>query len=131
MRLRALAPLFAVLAAAACNTSGGSSSLASAAIATAVAVTAAGVSRAQGGCVAACPPGTACNPATGFCDPLPCRGACQAHEWCEKVGRTERCVRARSADLEILVPAGSGARTADLPLAAPAAAPAPATPPSP
>lgn len=130
MRLRAFAPL--LLAVAACNTSGGSSSIASAAIATAVAATASGVSRASGGCYAACPTGTTCNTATGFCDPLPCRGLCGPNEWCEKIGSSERCVRARPAELEILRPASSAdPRASDLPFAAPPAAPEPVAPPSP
>lgn len=45
-------------------------------------------SRAAGGCVAACPPGTLCNTQTGLCDAQPCRGLCQADEVCEN----ERCI---------------------------------------
>ena len=52
------------------------------------AVGAAAVSRALGGCVASCPPGTACNPDTGLCDARPCRDQCRADEVCED----ERCV---------------------------------------
>jgi hypothetical protein len=52
------------------------------------AVGAAAVSRALGGCVAACPPGTACNTQTGLCDVLPCRDQCKADEVCQN----DRCV---------------------------------------
>lgn len=45
-------------------------------------------SRALGGCVAACPPGTSCNEKTGLCDTLPCRGMCQHDEVCQN----ERCI---------------------------------------
>lgn len=59
-------------------------------IATAVgsALGSAAVSRAAGGCVAACPPGTACNEETGLCDQRPCRDLCKADEVCEN----DRCV---------------------------------------
>lgn len=43
----------------------------SAAINTALAAAVAGVSVANGGCVAQCQPGTVCNPRTGLCDPAP------------------------------------------------------------
>jgi len=49
------------------------------------------VSRSQGGCYAACVPGTACNEKTGYCDPLPCRGECLPHEQCVQEGLTSRC----------------------------------------
>ena len=52
------------------------------------AIGSAAVSRAMGGCVAACPPGTACNEATGFCDTRPCRDLCRADEVCQN----DRCV---------------------------------------
>lgn len=52
------------------------------------AVGAAAISRAAGGCVAMCMPGTTCNQQTGFCDTLPCRGACKQGETCEN----EKCV---------------------------------------
>jgi hypothetical protein len=48
----------------------------------------AAVSRATGGCVAACPPGTACNEETGLCDQRPCRDLCKADEVCEN----DRCI---------------------------------------
>jgi hypothetical protein len=45
-------------------------------------------SRALGGCVAYCPPGTVCNEKTGLCETLPCRGQCKQGETCQN----ERCV---------------------------------------
>ena len=48
----------------------------------------AAASRMLGGCIASCPPGTTCNPQTGLCDTLPCRGQCAANEICEN----DRCV---------------------------------------
>ncbi len=46
------------------------------------------MSRALGGCVASCPPGTLCNTETGLCDTQPCRGECRDDEICER----DRCV---------------------------------------
>jgi hypothetical protein len=43
----------------------------SAAINTALAVTVAGISVAQGGCLAQCQPGTTCNQKSGLCEPTP------------------------------------------------------------
>jgi hypothetical protein len=45
--------------------------LEAAAINTALAAVVAGVSVANGGCVAQCEPGRVCNQKTGFCDPAP------------------------------------------------------------
>src|SRR5205085_286654 len=45
-------------------------------------------SRALGGCVASCPPGTGCNEQTGLCEAQPCRGQCAPDEICQN----ERCV---------------------------------------
>ena len=59
---------------------------------TAIAATASGISRANGGCYAACPPGTTCDPATGYCITLPCRGRCKAHEQCVENGIEAQCV---------------------------------------
>src|SRR5258705_13980581 len=47
------------------------------------AIGAAAISRAVGGCIASCPPGTACNPQTGLCDTQPCRNLFEANEVCE------------------------------------------------
>lgn len=72
--------------------SGGSSSVAEAVINTTVAVAASGVSRSQGGCFAACAPGTTCDPNTGYCVVLPCRGRCKAHEQCVEDGFKSQCI---------------------------------------
>lgn len=74
-----------------CN-SGGSGALAAAAINTTIAVASSGVSRSQGGCYAACTPGTTCDPNTGYCVVLPCRGQCKANEQCVENGLTSKCV---------------------------------------
>ena len=60
-------------------------------------VTAAGISRANGGCYAACSNGTTCDPESGLCVPLPCRGACYADEHCDAV--TNTCVKGADVDL--------------------------------
>lgn len=52
------------------------------------AVVSSGVSRASGGCYAACPTGTHCIEATGYCEPLPCRGQCGDGEKCGSDGVT-------------------------------------------
>jgi hypothetical protein len=82
----------ALLALAAGCKSGGSGDAASAVINTTIAVAASGVSRSQGGCYASCPPGTSCDPSTGYCVSLPCRGQCKAHEQCVEDGLKSRCV---------------------------------------
>lgn len=70
----------------------GSGEVAEAVINSAMAVTAAGVSRSNGGCYAACPPGTTCDPNTGYCVTLPCRGRCKAHEQCVENGLEGQCI---------------------------------------
>jgi hypothetical protein len=72
--------------------SGGSGDVASAVINTTIAVAASGVSRSQGGCYAACPTGTTCDPASGYCVSLPCRGQCKAHEQCVEDGLKSQCI---------------------------------------
>lgn len=72
--------------------SGGSGAVASAVINSTIAVAASGLSRSQGGCYAACAPGTACDPATGYCVALPCRGQCKAHEQCVEDGIKSQCI---------------------------------------
>ena len=72
--------------------SAGSGAAASALINTTIAVAASGVSRSQGGCYAACAPGTACDPSTGYCVALPCRGQCKAHEQCVEDGIKSQCI---------------------------------------
>ena len=70
-------------------------------IGAALAVGAAGVSRASGHCYASCPPGTACNAKTGLCDELPCRGQCNPGEICDTARAVPECVSARMPDLQI------------------------------
>jgi hypothetical protein len=48
----------------------------------------AAASRALGGCVASCPPGTVCNTQTGLCDRVPCGGRCAPEELCDN----DRCI---------------------------------------
>jgi hypothetical protein len=48
--------------------------------------------RAAGECYTPCVPGTACNPETGLCDELPCRGQCKPSERCDASGLFPRCV---------------------------------------
>ncbi len=76
--------------------------VANAALNTAVGVGAAAASRSVGGCYSACPPGTACNQETGYCDALPCRGLCQGNEYCDNSGPLERCVKG-STDAKLKV----------------------------
>jgi hypothetical protein len=74
-----------------CN-SGGSGAVAAAAINTTIAAAASGVSRSQGGCYAACPTGTTCDPNTGYCVTLPCRGRCKPHEQCVEDTFKSQCI---------------------------------------
>lgn len=63
-----------------------------AAINTAIAATASGVRRANGDCFTPCNPGTACNKATGMCDPIPCGGSCNFDQKCQSTYLGDRCV---------------------------------------
>lgn len=73
-----------------------------AAVGSAVALGASAVQRASGGCYSQCVPGTTCNPKTGLCDPLPCRGECLATEECVGYpGPFEHCERKVSTPLQI------------------------------
>ncbi|MDP3236027.1 MAG: hypothetical protein Q8S33_33460 [Myxococcales bacterium] len=67
---------------------------ADAVIGTAIAATAAGVRRSNGECYTPCTPGNVCNPQSGMCDPIPCRGECRSGEQCEQSPLGERCVPA-------------------------------------
>ncbi len=82
-----------------------SGTIAAAALSTAVAVGASGVRRSAGDCYTPCVPGTTCNRATGYCEPLPCRGQCGPGEYCEVEGRTQRCVRVPTPQLQLSAPA--------------------------
>ncbi len=66
--------------------------VANAAINTAIAGTVSGVRRANGECFTICNPGSACNHATGMCDPLPCGGRCNFDEKCESTYLGDKCV---------------------------------------
>ena len=79
---------------------GNSANVVGAIMTTAVAATASGISRANGGCYAGCPPGTVCNENTGFCEVLPCRGLCSEDQACDESGPVAKCV-ARAADIVI------------------------------
>lgn len=70
--------------------------VANAAINTATAVTVGAVRRANGECFTPCNPGTSCNPSTGYCDPLPCRGQCRFDEKCEVSPVGDKCVPAKA-----------------------------------
>jgi hypothetical protein len=83
--------LLALVALAGCIT-GSSNTMAGAAVMTAAGLGAAAVSRASGGCVAICTNGTACNPRTGLCETLPCRGQCGSGEHCEQTFTESKCV---------------------------------------
>jgi hypothetical protein len=62
------------------------------AVGVALGVGASAARRAAGECYTPCVPGTACNPQTGLCDPLPCRGQCKSHERCDTSGMFPRCM---------------------------------------
>jgi hypothetical protein len=78
-----------------------STTVAGAAMTTALAGTVAGVRRAEGDCYTACNPGTVCNRKTGTCDALPCRGACMQWERCDESGVFPRCVRSTAPDMTL------------------------------
>ncbi|MEL6184991.1 MAG: hypothetical protein AAFU79_10235 [Myxococcota bacterium] len=75
--------------------------------AAALALAGSATSRAQGGCFAACGPGTLCNPENGLCEPLDC-GACPGDEVCDAARL--QCV---PRDTRVEVPA-TAARPIDL-----------------
>jgi hypothetical protein len=112
--------LFAALAAAllstACHT-GSANTMVGAATMTSLAVGAAAVNRASGGCIAACVGGTGCNARTGLCEPLPCRGQCQSGERCADDFTGGRCVPGTTG-----VAATAQGTGVQIPVAAPASA---------
>ncbi len=73
-------------------------------IGTALALGASAASRASGQCYAACPTGTSCNPKTGFCDELPCRGRCPEGAYCDESDRIPHCVRLKPLELRTRKP---------------------------
>jgi hypothetical protein len=98
--------LAAVLASA-CYT-GSANTVAGAAVMTGLAAGGAMAERASGGCIATCTNGTVCNPKTGLCEVLPCRGRCGAGEHCEQTYDGERCVPGGGA-AEVATPAKGSA----------------------
>ncbi|WP_052517958.1 hypothetical protein [Archangium violaceum] len=118
----AVVSLVLFLSGCATTASGG---LLGAALNTGVALGASAISRAQGGCYAACPVGTTCNESTGYCDPLPCRGECDPFEECVEDKLRYQCVargtprgniivhppEARSSEPKTDVPRASKLRT--------------------
>lgn len=69
----------ALLLAAACRSSA-PYTVTSAILNSAIAVGAAAGQRASGGCYADCTNGTACNPRTGYCEPIRAQEACEGGE---------------------------------------------------
>lgn len=70
---------------------------ANAVVSTAIGVGVAGARRANGECYTACTPGNRCNPQSGMCEPIPCRGECQLNESCEQTPTGDKCVPAAAA----------------------------------
>lgn len=92
MRRRCWSLLFLAAGAVGCHTAtvpGQLDPVGAAISATAVALTASAVSRANGGCFSQCPNGTVCNEQTGLCEALPCKGLCGEGQACDAV--TQRC----------------------------------------
>ena len=67
-----------------------------------------GGQRATGGCVASCTNGTTCNPRTGFCEALPCRGLCGSEEHCENSFAESKCVPGVAAGVATKYLPGAG-----------------------
>jgi hypothetical protein len=114
--------IFALLAA--CKT-GGSNTVAGAATVSAVAIGAAAVERAAGGCIAICTAGTTCNPAKGLCEPLPCGGECGANEHCEQTFSGNKCVSGGPTSVETLVQSRTPIIPQIVPVTAPQTDPSP------
>jgi hypothetical protein len=112
------ASLLVSLALAACAT-GSSNTLVGAAVVTAAGLGAAAASRASGGCIAVCTNGTACNPRTGLCETLPCRGQCGAGEHCEQTFAESKCVPGAETGVTSVARSGSSKVPAVMPVGAP------------
>jgi hypothetical protein len=129
--MRSLATLVALAALCACKSSA-PYTVPAAAINTALAAGASVAQRSAGGCYSTCTHGTVCNPRTGFCDPLPCGGGCQAWELCVETEAAWRCVsgtaaivtekEARPAPIRPPVPVGVSPATGTTPTLPPAKA---------
>lgn len=87
----ALVALLSVAGLAACQSTA-PYTVPAAAVNTAIAAGVSAGRRADGECYSPCGPGTKCNPKTGFCDTLPCRGECQAWQRCDESGVLYKCV---------------------------------------
>jgi hypothetical protein len=83
--------VLAALLLAGCHT-GSVNTLAGASVTTGLALGASAANRAAGGCYAICTNGTSCNPRTGLCEVLPCRGRCASDEHCEETFAETKCV---------------------------------------
>jgi hypothetical protein len=83
--------MLAALLLAGCHT-GSVNTLAGASVTTGLALGASAANRAAGGCYAICTNGTSCNPRTGLCEVLPCRGRCASDEHCEETFAETKCV---------------------------------------
>ncbi len=117
--MRPLAIALAVLSAASCRTSV-PGTLPTALMSTAVGIGVAGARRADGDCYTPCVPGTLCNPKTGTCDPLPCRGQCAESERCDESAALPRCVPARDPGLSLTHPTAEAPfKETDLPRSEP------------
>lgn len=82
--------ILAALLLAGCHT-GSANTIAGAGAMTALALGSSVASRVSGGCYAVCTNGTACNPNTGWCEVLPCRGRCSTDEHCEQTFTESIC----------------------------------------
>lgn len=90
--MRQLVAIF--LALAACKSSG-PYTVPSAIVNSTLAIGAAAHQRASGGCYAACPPGTSCNTATGYCERNPevCVGSASDDPRCAQAGASTLSAR--------------------------------------
>jgi hypothetical protein len=102
---------------------------ANAVVNTAIGAAAAGVRRSNGECYVPCTPGNVCNPQSGLCAPVPCRGECQLGETCEQTPTGDRCVPAASS-APLQVRQSSATVTPEAPRSTPDAG-VPLLPPSP
>jgi hypothetical protein len=77
--VRHLAPLLALASICACKSTA-PYTIPAAAINTAAALGVSAQQRSQGGCYSTCTNGTACNPRTGYCEPISARDVCVESE---------------------------------------------------
>jgi hypothetical protein len=115
-----VAVMAVVLSLCGCVAGAAGSAAINAALNTGVALGASAVSRSQGGCYAACPAGTTCNKATGYCDPIPCRGECDPFEECIEEKLIYRCVARSPSNGSIIV--NPSQKPAEPPSASPSSA---------